>query len=308
MLTGRNPLQAITIREVFALVLHGDRPPMGVGRDVELVVRRGLAKSNRERFPAITAFSEALRAAAAGRLRDSQRAATLAYAAGEVASHDSKERLGRRARGVALTLSAAASMTVAFVLGTEWNRRASFVGAAGQGRAGTVERVHPGQARNTGEAESSAAAENAEEPGDEVVVAPQRLPATVRKARPPHVSRLPVRADPHPFASEDEDATLARPSRRIDGGDDGSHEWTFERWKPSSNNGASSWSRRPTAFAPTGSWTIASRLDNLSDKYAAAEARLTELKIAGTHRWDAYKGDVENAWTELATAFTRLSN
>lgn len=51
-----------------------------------------------------------------------------------------------------------------------------------------------------------------------------------------------------------------------------------------------------------------SRLDNLSEKYAAAEARLTELKTAGTHKWDAYKGGVENAWTELATAFTRVSN
>ncbi len=213
MLTGRNPFQAVTIREVFALVLHSDPPPMGVGGDVELVVRRGLAKSNRQRFPAITAFSEALRAAAAGRLRDSQWAATLAYAAGEVATHDSKERVGRRVRGMALTLSAAASMTVAFVVGTEWNRRASFVGApspaaAGQGRAASVERLHPKQARNVGEAESGAAAENAGEAGDEIVVAPERLLPTVRKARAPHVSRPAVRADPRPPDSEDEDATL----------------------------------------------------------------------------------------------------
>ena len=95
MLTGRNPFQADTAGEVFALVLHTDPPPMGVGRDVELVVRRGLAKSNRQRFPTITDFSDALRAAAAGRLRETQWAATLAYAAGEVASHDSKGRSGR---------------------------------------------------------------------------------------------------------------------------------------------------------------------------------------------------------------------
>ena len=68
MLTGRNPFQAETAGEVFALVLHSEPPPMGVGRDVELVVRRGLAKSNRQRFPTITDFSDALRAAAAGRL------------------------------------------------------------------------------------------------------------------------------------------------------------------------------------------------------------------------------------------------
>ncbi len=51
-----------------------------------------------------------------------------------------------------------------------------------------------------------------------------------------------------------------------------------------------------------------SRLDDLSEKYAAAEARLSELKTAGTQKWDTYKGGVENAWTELATAFTRLAN
>ena len=95
MLTGRNPFQAETAGEVFALVLHTEPPPMGVGRDVELVVRRGLAKSNRQRFPTITDFSDALRAAAAGRSRETQWAATVADAAGEVASHDSKGRVGR---------------------------------------------------------------------------------------------------------------------------------------------------------------------------------------------------------------------
>jgi len=50
------------------------------------------------------------------------------------------------------------------------------------------------------------------------------------------------------------------------------------------------------------------RLDDLSQKYAAAEKRLTELKAAGTHKWDTHKGGVETAWSELATAFTRLAN
>jgi hypothetical protein len=61
-------------------------------------------------------------------------------------------------------------------------------------------------------------------------------------------------------------------------------------------------------FRTDGKLDYRSRLDNLSQKYAAAEARLIELKTAGTQKWDAYKGGVENAWTELATAFTRLSN
>jgi hypothetical protein len=50
------------------------------------------------------------------------------------------------------------------------------------------------------------------------------------------------------------------------------------------------------------------RLDDLSEKYVAAEARLSELKAAGANKWDSYKGGVENAWSELATAFTKLAN
>ena len=128
MLTGHTPFQADTAGEVFALVLHTDPPPMGLGRDVELVVRRGLAKANRQRFPVVTDFSDALRAAAAGRLRETQWAATLAYAAGEVASHDSKGRSGRRARGLVLA-GVVWRALVAFVGGGEANRRSSLVAA-----------------------------------------------------------------------------------------------------------------------------------------------------------------------------------
>ena len=84
MLTGRNPFQAVTIREVFALVFTAIRRPWEWVATSSWWCAEGWPSSNRERFPAITAFSEVLRAAAAGRLRDSQRAATLAYAAGEL--------------------------------------------------------------------------------------------------------------------------------------------------------------------------------------------------------------------------------
>jgi hypothetical protein len=50
------------------------------------------------------------------------------------------------------------------------------------------------------------------------------------------------------------------------------------------------------------------RLDDLSEKYAAAEARFAELKAAGNSKWGAYQGVVETAWSELATAFARLAN
>ena len=127
MLTGRNPFQGEMARDVFSLVLNSDPPPMGVGRDVELVVRRGLSKSNRQRFPTITDFSGALSAAAAGRLRETQWAATLAYAAGEVASHDSKGRSGRRVWGLALAVAVVACVSLAFVVGGEVNRRSSLI-------------------------------------------------------------------------------------------------------------------------------------------------------------------------------------
>jgi chromosome segregation ATPase len=50
------------------------------------------------------------------------------------------------------------------------------------------------------------------------------------------------------------------------------------------------------------------RLDDLKQKYAAAEKRFTELKAAGSGKWEIFQGGVESAWHELATAFTRLAN
>jgi hypothetical protein len=49
------------------------------------------------------------------------------------------------------------------------------------------------------------------------------------------------------------------------------------------------------------------RLDDLKAKYNAAEARLIELKTAGSGKWDAQMGGVETAWSELAKAFTKLA-
>ena len=49
------------------------------------------------------------------------------------------------------------------------------------------------------------------------------------------------------------------------------------------------------------------RLDDAREKYDAAEAKLAEMKAAGRGKWETFAGDVENAWSELATAFTRLA-
>jgi predicted translin family RNA/ssDNA-binding protein len=50
------------------------------------------------------------------------------------------------------------------------------------------------------------------------------------------------------------------------------------------------------------------RLEQAREKYDAAEAKLAELKAAGRGRWEIFRGGVEDAWRELATAFTRLAN
>jgi hypothetical protein len=50
------------------------------------------------------------------------------------------------------------------------------------------------------------------------------------------------------------------------------------------------------------------RLDEAREKHAAAEAKLAELKAAGRGKWELFRSGVENAWSELATAFTRLAN
>jgi len=50
------------------------------------------------------------------------------------------------------------------------------------------------------------------------------------------------------------------------------------------------------------------RLDDARKKYDAAEAKLAELKAAGRGKWEIFSGGVDDAWSELATAFTRLAN
>ena len=50
------------------------------------------------------------------------------------------------------------------------------------------------------------------------------------------------------------------------------------------------------------------RLDDLRQKYVAAEKKFAELKAAGSGKWEIFQGGVETAWRDLATAFTRLAN
>ena len=61
-------------------------------------------------------------------------------------------------------------------------------------------------------------------------------------------------------------------------------------------------------FGPGTRLDYRQRLDDAREKYDAAEEKLAELKAAGRGKWEIFRGGVENAWSELATAFTRLAN
>ena len=61
MLTGRSPFFADSIGGVLSRVLSEEPPAMGLNPEIEQVVRRGLAKSPRDRFPSVLAFASALK-------------------------------------------------------------------------------------------------------------------------------------------------------------------------------------------------------------------------------------------------------
>jgi len=50
------------------------------------------------------------------------------------------------------------------------------------------------------------------------------------------------------------------------------------------------------------------RLEEMKDKYEAARERLDELKVAGTGKWEIFKGGIEDVWNELEAAFRKLAN
>jgi hypothetical protein len=50
------------------------------------------------------------------------------------------------------------------------------------------------------------------------------------------------------------------------------------------------------------------RIDDLKAKVQAAQAKLDEVKTAGSEKWDTLKAGVESAWNDLETAFKKLRN
>jgi tRNA A-37 threonylcarbamoyl transferase component Bud32 len=114
MLTGRNPFLADGVAEILSRVARVNPPPAGIGPDVDAVLRQALSKSKAERFPSVTDFSDALRAAAT--VRESQRPATLPDAAGEIAKLDGRPSSRRRNRGVALAVAMATGVSLSFLM------------------------------------------------------------------------------------------------------------------------------------------------------------------------------------------------
>ena len=127
MLTGRNPFQGDTVGAVFSQVLTGVPAPTGIGPNVDLVVRRGLAKANRQRFPGVTAFADALRIAAADSARESQQLATSASTIGEDSKPRNKWRARRTRWGLTLATTIVASLSMSFVAGGAAKHRSSRV-------------------------------------------------------------------------------------------------------------------------------------------------------------------------------------
>jgi len=50
------------------------------------------------------------------------------------------------------------------------------------------------------------------------------------------------------------------------------------------------------------------RLDDLKQKYQAAQKKLHDLRSASHEKWDTFKADIEVAWKDLEAAFKKLSN
>jgi hypothetical protein len=49
------------------------------------------------------------------------------------------------------------------------------------------------------------------------------------------------------------------------------------------------------------------RLDDVAARYKVAESKLHKLHAAGSGKWEVFKADIEGAWSDLETAFKKLT-
>ena len=49
------------------------------------------------------------------------------------------------------------------------------------------------------------------------------------------------------------------------------------------------------------------RLEDVAASYKTAQSQLHKLQAAGSGKWDTFKTDVESAWSDLESAFKKLT-
>ena len=50
------------------------------------------------------------------------------------------------------------------------------------------------------------------------------------------------------------------------------------------------------------------RLDDVTERYKAAQSKLHKLQAAGSGKWETFRTDIESAWSDLETAFKKLTS
>ena len=215
LLTGTNPYAAETIEAVFARIRQGIALVTGLPGAVDSVLARATSKDRARRFPSVTAFAEALRAAVlatAGPMTEPPPAARA-------------RRARRGGRGGRLGLAAAAAIVITSFVGTGAANRAPQRPAEQREPAAVTASAAPGE---TDVAADEATARPPLVETKTILVdslAPAAPPAVAATARPPtrrasaaHAPRGerphetipadPVHRAPPPTLGPDEDATM----------------------------------------------------------------------------------------------------
>jgi serine/threonine-protein kinase len=201
LLTGTNPYAAETIEATFARIRGGVAPATGVAGTVDSVLARALSRARDGRFPSVTEFAEALRAAVPAKTEPDTQPRPAAPA----------RRARRSGRGWRTGLAVVAAITVTSFAGTGAGNRPPQPPAVEPRRPAVTTAVTPQI-----EAKAILADSLAPAAAPAAVSGSARRPARrVRAGRParddrPHrtIPAEPTGAAPSPALAPDEDATM----------------------------------------------------------------------------------------------------
>jgi len=204
LLTGENPFAAETLEAALARVAIGNVPPTGLAGELDAVLQRALSKGRARRFPSVSAFAEAFRAAAL---------AQLPAPAAPVRAVTRRPR--RRGRDARVGFAAAAAIAITSFFGTGAAHRAPPPAADALLRAPTVVPPAPEAVPPAPEAILADSAPPvtlpSELPSSEERALVRRLRVGRKAGRDRSVSTIeagPVRRPSRPALAPDEDATL----------------------------------------------------------------------------------------------------